>query len=1220
MKRRDSALFRAHRVIGEVCDGSSAFAFQRLGSDGYITVASREHFIVYRQDSLRPALCSPRLSAGIDAIAARKEITYVATGRCIKVWRRAAERATISTGGTRVAELLLIGPVLLALCRDGVLRVFHSALDRAIGGDPLQTAWDLKGAEKGAALSDLAADGEAGGGRAAEGGGESAAEDDSDSDPDVGDGSDDGNGDGDDSDDAYGLNLDLGGTHGFTPCCMAHPATYVDKVLVGGADGTMVLVNFRRGAVLHRFRPRSSDAVHGSSAAGGECAMTCIEASPALDVVACGFSDGAISVINVRYDRVLFRLSQHGRVTSLSFRSDAATVQLPLLCSASGDGRLYLWDLRARRLHHEEADGHAASVGRAFFAPREPMLITCGRDNALKEWLLDAPDGMPRLLRAREGHAAHPRRVDFYGGQLLSTADGFDGAALQLLSAGADRSLRSFHATRDAQSAELSQGPLLKKARRMKVRVETLRLPPVTAMASCEARERDGAWANVVTAHERSASVHTWSFGRKSASRHVLRQPHWPRDDDQSAAASRDPGSVATSVCISPDGEFCAVGTAGGVIYKYNLQSGQPRGAFPAGVADPPESERHARTRRGHMPGTLWRARAEILGEKDAGANQPAPRGAPGAAAPRGAHEGAVTGVAVDAAGRFLLSCGRDGRVIWWSFAERCAAGAGLHLGAGCSQLALHRDSGLAAFACDDRVVRVADLATRELVRSFVGHGAVISDLCFAGDGRRIASSDADGALRLWDLPTGRCVDWLRFRRPATGIAFSPGGEFLATAHLGRRGISLWADRSISERVAADRVPTEPALMDDPAPVADEAEGDDAGAAAEAPAAARPGDGDGDGDDDGEGDGEYAVVSREPLRAGLITRSTLPRAHWHALFHLELLRERNRPTEVLAKPKHAPFFLPNLKDDAKEREVGAAASALPLLPPPPPAADGDGTPTASNPNPQPKDFQAAALPGWGDVWSDDDDDAGAEGGAMDVDGGGGGGDGGGGGGGGDDDDDGGEWHSFAGMPGSRIMRSRGGELGGGKEARSAESASSRNALSALLVACGGGGGGYESCTLHMMSLAPAEVDAEVRGLCHGEWDTAGLLLLARALAWLAQAVRGRRDAEAVQAYLRRVLKVHGSVLDLVRSAEAELVELEVDGAGADGEGEGGGKGKTEVDWEERSARLAGLRALCALKEPLDDLAEAQRGTTERLATLAQETICLTRHLGGFFSL
>ncbi|CAN0355589.1 unnamed protein product, partial [Discosporangium mesarthrocarpum] len=48
---------------------------------------------------------------------------------------------------------------------------------------------------------------------------------------------------------------------------------------------------------------------------------------------------------------------------------------------------------------------------------------------------------------------------------------------------------------------------------------------------------------------------------------------------------------------------------------------------------------------------------------------------------------------------------------------------------------------------------------------------------------------------RVWDLPTGKCVDWMSFPDPVTSVTVSPSGEFMCTSHAGRVGLSVWADR-----------------------------------------------------------------------------------------------------------------------------------------------------------------------------------------------------------------------------------------------------------------------------------------------------------------------------------------------------------------------------------------------------------------------------------------
>ena len=51
--------------------------------------------------------------------------------------------------------------------------------------------------------------------------------------------------------------MDLG--HEFTPTCMAHPDTYLNKVVVGGGAGRLQLWNFAKGTLLYSFKAAESD-------------------------------------------------------------------------------------------------------------------------------------------------------------------------------------------------------------------------------------------------------------------------------------------------------------------------------------------------------------------------------------------------------------------------------------------------------------------------------------------------------------------------------------------------------------------------------------------------------------------------------------------------------------------------------------------------------------------------------------------------------------------------------------------------------------------------------------------------------------------------------------------------------------------------------------------------------------------------------------------------
>lgn len=78
------------------------------------------------------------------------------------------------------------------------------------------------------------------------------------------------------------------------PTCMAHPPTYLNKVLIGFADGTVQLRNINSDTLLYTFSMESR--------------ICCIEPSPALDVVGLGLADGSAVLLNVKFDEVVMKL------------------------------------------------------------------------------------------------------------------------------------------------------------------------------------------------------------------------------------------------------------------------------------------------------------------------------------------------------------------------------------------------------------------------------------------------------------------------------------------------------------------------------------------------------------------------------------------------------------------------------------------------------------------------------------------------------------------------------------------------------------------------------------------------------------------------------------------------------------------------------------------------------------------------------------------------
>lgn len=102
---------------------------------------------------------------------------------------------------------------------------------------------------------------------------------------------------------------------------------------------------------------------------------------------------------------------------------------------------------------------------------------------------------------------------------------------------------------------------------------------------------------------------------------------------------------------------------------------------------------------------------------------------------------------------------------------------------------AFHRGSTLLACVGADRAVRVFDVSASppRRVRVFPKHGDRVTDLTFSADAKWLVTACMDGVVRVWDVPAARLLQSLRLGEPVTSLSLSPGGELLATSHVGQR-------------------------------------------------------------------------------------------------------------------------------------------------------------------------------------------------------------------------------------------------------------------------------------------------------------------------------------------------------------------------------------------------------------------------------------------------
>lgn len=230
---------------------------------------------------------------------------------------------------------------------------------------------------------------------------------------------------------------------------------------------------------------------------------------------------------------------------------------------------------------------------------------------------------------------------------------------------------------------------------------------------------------------------------------------------------------------------------------------------------------------------------------------------------------------------------------------------------------------------------------------------------------------------------------------------------------------------------------------------------------------------------------------------GLITLSGLPPAHWKNLFHLELVKERNKPTEAPQKPPQAPFFL-QWRNGLESGAVDSTEDQANL----------EGT-ASHNDGSSRKD-------GWDAVWSDDEGEAGNT--EADIGGG-------------------------------------TGEMEPSQEGQSKPTTKRRKVvhhrskLAELLQNCFdargavSAGAEYSNVTTYLSKMGPSSIDVELSSLCYGVHDLEdGLPLLHLASMWLLEACESHQSFEAVNAYLHRFLHVHGSVISRIDKALKEKGE------------------------------------------------------------------------------
>ena len=129
----DSSLLVPYRAVGLICDGKPC-VIVRHGRDTFLTAAVGRSFQVFNCAKLRQVFVGPTLDAAVGALAAHGEVTCVASGEAILLFKRAQQLATCDgVHQAPVRKLLTIGDLLLSLDASGLLAMWSLPDGEAVG-------------------------------------------------------------------------------------------------------------------------------------------------------------------------------------------------------------------------------------------------------------------------------------------------------------------------------------------------------------------------------------------------------------------------------------------------------------------------------------------------------------------------------------------------------------------------------------------------------------------------------------------------------------------------------------------------------------------------------------------------------------------------------------------------------------------------------------------------------------------------------------------------------------------------------------------------------------------------------------------------------------------------------------------------------------------------------------------------------------------------------